>query len=240
MLDAPGGPGIDLAGLEPLHLRLHVGDDLHPVFERQRRITGDDRVRPVGTPEYPLDLDDPVAFSDAVEQPPAGDDPADDATVGRGAVVGGMPHACEDQVGPGGVVAAAPEDDVAPLIPPRRSCGPDGGLKRPEGGGVAVLPVQAEPFGKPGRKKPRDRRRIHHLDDHIARRRDEPDLLRLGRSLPECRADDGDAAPHVPSGEDLPEPGARRDLDTFSIQVDLHHPYLRRERRPPSPVVHPP
>jgi len=31
-------------------------------------------VRPICAPEYPFDLDDPVAFGDAVEQPPAGDD----------------------------------------------------------------------------------------------------------------------------------------------------------------------
>ena len=154
MFDAPGGPGIDLASRKPLHLRLDRGDDLHPVLERQPGVTGDDRVRPICAPEYPFDLDDPVAFGDAVEQPPAGDDPADDAAVGRGAVVGGMPHACEYQVGPGGVIAAAPEYDVAPLVPPRRPRGADAGLKRSEGGGVAVLPVQAEPFGKPRRKEP--------------------------------------------------------------------------------------
>ncbi len=237
MFDAPGGPGIDIPALPALHCGLHVGDDLHAVLEREVPVPGDDRVRPVGTPEYPLDRGDPVAGPDTVEQPSAGDDPADDAAVRRGPVIGGMPHTREYQIGPGGVVAAAPKDDVAPLVAARFPCRPNARLKRPEGGGVAVLPVQPELLSKSGRKNPGDQCRIRHLDDHIAGRGDKPDLLRLSLLL-EHRPDDGDAEPGIPVGEEVGKPGILRNLNTFSVQKNLHYPHLRGHP-PPSPSVRP-
>ncbi|WP_243668776.1 hypothetical protein [Methanoculleus chikugoensis] len=41
------------------------------------------------------------------------------------------------------------------------------------------------------------------------------------------------------SGEEIPEPGTRRNRNAFTVQVDLHYVHLRRLRRPPSPFVHP-
>ncbi len=99
VLDASSGICIDPVRPEALHFRLHIGDDLHPVLKRKLCIAGDNHVRPVGTPEDALNLDDPVAFTETVKQPPAADDSADDAAVRRGAIICGMPHARKDKVG---------------------------------------------------------------------------------------------------------------------------------------------